>query len=409
MNKLYTLIILVSIQTIAWAQTVDEVSVGAAYSQQAFYDLNTGTVTQLSNESWDIAFSNDGFQDAGIFINEAVTFMASGLELYSAQDIGWDENIDASLFDDQSPIFNPEENWTEGAFNTLKDPDSQLDYGWGTYNTQSHQVEGDQVFVIKKRDASFIKIMISSLSGGNYNFRYANLDGSNEIEATVAKDGESKMIYYSLENQEVVSIPTNYDLLFQRYSTPLDPGDGNLVDYTVTGVLLAPGVQAVKADGIDPATVEYEDYADGMSDNLKTIGHDWKSFSFSSGWLIDMDRVYFVKSQEEEIYKVTFFDFEGSSTGTTTVERTLIGTASSTEQIKIEDRINVYPNPTTESISINNAEQADIYILDISGRMVKEIKNYQKSKIDLTELTSGNYHVLVSNNGKVQSSMFNKL
>lgn len=379
---------------------VEDVSVGPSYAFQAYYDLSTGEVTQVSNDAWDISFSNIGVQDAGIHINESAAFMSAPLKLYLADVKDWSTVISESDINEESEIlYNPEESWSEGAFNTVKNDENPLDFGWGSYNTSSHTVEGDKIYIIQQRDGTFLKFQVINLASGTYSFKYANLDGSEEVTDTVSKDPTSdrKLIHYSFGNGEV-EMPTDYDLIFQRYSTPLDNGEGGFIDYTVTGVLLAEGVQAVVADGVDTETVDESDYADQYSEDLKTIGHEWKSFSFSEGWLIDDDRAQFVKTKEGDIYKVVFFDFQGSTSGITTLQKTFIGTSSTKEEVQIQDAINIYPNPTSDYIKFGGIQRdmtAQLY--DISGKLVKKgmIVN-DNQEWSLSSLNGGRYTLILS-------------
>lgn len=395
MKNIYiTIIFILAIFLQSYGQ-VDQVSVGPSYSQQAYYNLETGETVAIDNEAWDLAFSNSA-TGAGIFINESATFMASPVKLYKALTDDWTEAIDdTSPYVDSVQLLNPEENWEEGALNTLRDADSPLDYGWGSYNTSTHMIDGSTVYVLQKRDQSFIKFQITSLSGGVYTMKYADLDGSNEVETTIAKtdNAEQHMIYFSFTSETEVEIPNDFDLVIQRYSTPLGLGDGTFVDYTVTGVLAAPGVSVAKAEEVDPSEVEEADYSELYSDFPKTIGHDWKQFDFSLGWVTLEDRAYFVKRKNGEKYKVVFLDFEGSSTGVTTLEKTKLETVSVKTPLTPTINITIFPNPTSDYVQISGIERDDyISFYSISGQKVKEIR-YTGDNIDISDLPSGTYAI----------------
>src|SRR5210317_3005 len=103
------------------AQVIDHVSVGSSYSQQAYYNVSTGEVTQISNTDWDIAFSNLGETDGAIFINESAILSGTPLEIYEPTNYIWEDPIefDPNLHNEDSRLFNQEESWEEGAFNTI--------------------------------------------------------------------------------------------------------------------------------------------------------------------------------------------------------------------------------------------------------------------------------------------------
>lgn len=409
MNRIFTLLtsMLLLIGYFTEAQVV-EVSVGPSYSQQAYFNIETGKTTVVNNDAWDIAFSNDGFADAGIFINESTSFMGTPLKLFVSQETNWENPItDLSSFIDENRIFNEEENWTEGAFNSVKDPDSNADYGWGVYNPSSHIIEGSKIYVLQLRDESYIKIEIQSLSNGEYTFRYADLDGENEKTVVVSKSdaGDVPLIHFSFSTDDLVEMPTDYDLIFQRYVAPIEDGSGDVVQYPVTGVLLAPNTSAVIAKGVNTEEVLEEDFADQYSTSVATIGYDWKYFDFSSGWVIDDTRAQFVKTAAGKTFKIVFFDFEGSSTGITTLEKTEVnGTSSLDKNENIQ--YSVFPNPTKDFIIVQApVQQTTLTIYDESGRLILvESINSEKETIDVSQLHSGAYHLIFSQNDSVIST-----
>ena len=82
MKKNFTLPVILLFYLSTITAQIDQVSVGASYSQQAYYSVSTGEVEVVENEAWDIAFSAAGQQDAGIFLNESVSFMAAPLQVF---------------------------------------------------------------------------------------------------------------------------------------------------------------------------------------------------------------------------------------------------------------------------------------------------------------------------------------
>ena len=401
-----TRLTILSFLFIAWsqinAQTYDEVSVGASYSQQAYYTLSTGAVKTVKNDAWDIAFSNIGQTDGGVFINESAALSGTAVNLFLAPSNDWSAAItDVSALVDSVKIFNEELNWSEGAFNTVKDPNNPFDYGWGAYSAQSHQVVGDKVFVFQKRNGSFLKLQISALKGGFYHFKYADLDGSNEVQDSVQKstNGVNSIVHYSFETKAVVNIANDYDIVFQRYFAPLDAGGGQILEYGVTGVLLAPGTQAVMVDGVDVTTVQEADYASQYTSLPTVLGHDWKVFDFTAGWIIDEDRTNFVKTKDGSKYQITFVDFTGSGTGTTTVEKTLLETASVNPPEAVGQTVSVFPNPAKDILIINTktTENVAVQIFNNLGQNVYNTTFNTNSSISLPQnFTNGVYHLVLN-------------
>lgn len=409
MRRFLTIFLTISFFSVAYTQSYDEVSTGAQYSQQAYYNLSTGSVQIVNNNAWDIAFSNIGQTDAGIFINEAASLAENPVKLFVALDNDWSTPItDASIFIDDVQLFNSENNWTIGAFNETRNPDDPTDFGWGQYNPQSHQIIGNEVYVIKKRNGDFIKFKVDAYRNGYYHFRYANLDNSNEVQDSVARNtnGPKSLVHYSFDSKGIVKIDNGYDLVFTRYITSLEDAPGHFINYSVTGFLLAPGTLAVVADSVDVATVKESDYSLAYSSAPTTIGHDWKSFNLTSGWQIDEDRANFVKTKNGETYKLVFVDFSGSSSGTVTVERTKLATSKVNPDLQFPG-MTLYPNPAQNVLYIDSdkPEPVRVSVINSLGRVVLEEATDTRSSITLpSDITPGMYHIVVQ--GKERRSAF---
>ncbi len=58
--------------TLLPAQTaIHQISTGNGYGKSAYYKFTDGASQQIAHDAWDIAFSNLGPQQAGIFVNES--------------------------------------------------------------------------------------------------------------------------------------------------------------------------------------------------------------------------------------------------------------------------------------------------------------------------------------------------
>lgn len=395
---------------VANAQIIDQVSIGPAYAMDAFYDISTGTTTQMKNIDWDLGFSAVGGQDAGIFINEGVVSSTS-VKYFIAPTNQWSDTIkDTDQFQDSMRIWNNEINWTSGALNDVKNPTDPFDFGWGKYDLTDHTVKGSRIFIVKKRNGSFLKLQISSFSGGAYNFKYANLDGSNEVSKSVSKSeaGPAGIILFSFETGNSIILPGKFDLMFTRYYTPLADGEGGFLDYLVAGVLLGPKVKAVEAAGVNPETVAYADYASALSDSLKIIGHEWKAFNLTTGWAIPTDLAFFVKLADNSVYKLVFLDFEGSSTGISTIEKTFIATTSSAV-ISPSKTLEISPNPVTNyfTLKASNQENLAARIIDLNGRLLWKGNINTNVETALPILpTAGTYHMVLETNKSLEAHSF---
>lgn len=383
MNKITILFLLgfASLSNGLSGQTTDLISTGAGYSKFAYYKLSDGSSQQIPNDAWDIAFSNLGPQSAGIFINESTTSSMGqtvpGMQAYDPYIFDFGETINpADIFSDYQ-LFNPEASWSEGAFNTTADTSNSLDLGWGTYDAVQAKVLGYRVFVLKLRDGSYRKIMFDEYDGAQFSFRVANLDGSNMTSHTVSTNpgNGSPLVYFSLgANGANVTTATGWDLVFCRYIAILDAG-GSPVPYEVTGILSADSVAAARATNVNPATVDYTDYLDSFSTRLDVINHDWKFFNLTSGWYVVNDRAYFVKTAQNDLYKLVFTSFGGATNGNATVARTYLGNLSATGDLPDGIKaVLVYPNPAADrlylSLDADIAAPVSLRLLNETGQIV---------------------------------------
>jgi len=387
------------------AQSIQELATGAGYQKQSFVHLATGTEKQVNNTAWDIAFTVFGQQDAGIFVNESAgSSMGAALsatELYYALTDNFDEVIDpASLTDFQ--LFNSERSWNYGAFNEVRDSLNAFDFGWGQYNFQTNQVNGNTVYVVKLRNGQYRKLKIESLIGGTYTFKYANPDGTGLQTKTINKaDHAGKTLaYFSFDTGATVDAEPagGFDLLYCRYTTRLyDPGSMTTITYNVTGILHGRGAEVAEADGINPATVAYADYQGSLHSELDVIGHDWKAFS-GTAWSVDADRVFFLRTAESRVWKLQFIDFEGSSTGKTILDKTDLGIITAVQDpAAVGLKALTYPNPVQDQLRVvldvpaTLAKDAQLEVVDLQGRLVSRQTVRLQAGFQAIEMSAANW------------------
>ena len=370
MSNRFLLPALLLLSNYGLAQTVSG-TYGPSYIIQGFYNFQGDEMTNVLNTDWDIAFSTAGSQDAGIHVNEAVESMGNELELYQAPTNDFNDVISPGNLDTR--LYNDEVSWNFGAFNGWVDPTDPDDYGWGFYSQSEDAIIGDKVFVLKFRNGTYKKIQILSLSQGVYTFKYANLDGSNEVTHTINKADQGDITFFSFSGTGGVVdfIPEQWDLWFTRYSSPLDDGSPNPVNYEVTGVLSGYGVEVAEAKGIDPQTVTFEAYEDSLHSELGEIGYGWKEININTfQWTIFSDLAYFVKTASGDVWKVIFTSFSGSSSGDFAFTREFVGNFSAIEEQSVFTGMEAYPNPITDEATIAfSLKQAGIVRLVLYNTM----------------------------------------
>ena len=376
------------------ASAQETVSMGTGYSNENYYSLSSGDEVSVVRDNWDIAFASNGLGSSSstIRVNGSI---GTELYLFSNDTADW-ATLDTTGFQ-WSQLINSETDWSTGAFQN-QTPASGLDLGWGTYNTITHIVSGDRIFLLKLANGVYKKLIIDQLTGGQFTFHYADLDGSNLVETSVSKsnyDGKN-FGYYSLQNNASLDrepLADSWDLLFTKYV--VDLGGGYL--YGVTGVLANAGIEVAQANNVNNVLTEsWQGHT--FEDNIGTIGWDWKSFNMTTfAYEMEDSLVYFIEDETGNIYKVIFEGFGGSATGDFIFTKELVNAVGLSEfksQI-----LNVYPNPASGIINVifsSNDNEIGLSIVDLSGRTVasRELNvnaGMAQESIDISHLNSGVY------------------
>ncbi len=405
-KKLYSLLVLTMIFTYnIYAQT-QSISLQPSYTNQSFYSMENGEAANVDNADWDLAFST-GAMSSSIRINAG---MGTELYLYPLGDTTDWNTFNSSNISSWTPIYNSDTNWLIGAFD--KNSTSMFDMGWGMYSMVTHFVTGDSIYAIKTVGGNWKKLWIKQLANGEYDFQYADLDGSNQVNATITQSSFSdrNFAYYSLDqntslNREPAS--QDWDITFTKYITPVQG-----MAYSVTGVLSNSGVQVAQVDNLpDPNT--YTDYTQHtMMTEMNIIGYDWKDFDMSTfSYVLDPNRCYFVKDFNDRVWRIVFTSFEGSSTGVIEFN-TQEMTGGSTSIINANSDIStfeIFPNPIVNNditiIYDNLSDYVKLEIYDITGKSVfSDIfygAGFKAKRVNTSNLKQGVYLVRINSEGTV--------
>ena len=366
--------------TFIQAQTVDSISMGPGYANDIYYSMENGEVANVARDNWDIAFFTPRFS-AGIMINDGYTAAGSFTTLYTYpyDDTAAWESIDTSSMALWSPMYNSSEYWEEGAFNM--NSTGHPDYGWGWYNMTNHHLYGDSLYILDIPGVGLKKLWITEKNpiDNIYYFKYADIDGSkmHEVELDVSKYEDRRFIYYSLVNDELVNREpdmTSWDFVFTRYFEKIEDNTGEFQYYPVTGV--ASNVD-IGVNNFHPVPLEFMDWSSEPFDSLKnTIGHDWKSFDFSTGWNILDSNVYFLQNYEGNVYKLIFTWWDGSTTGDLALEKQLVSLVNVGEMKADEVETEIFPNPASDHFTVRGDVSLKgnvmITVYDQSGRVAMQ-------------------------------------
>lgn len=406
MRKIFTVSAAIIFAASASAQTVDTVSVSAGYVNDIFYSLPNGIVKSEPKDNWDIAFEIGGQTDLSILANTQGTTKAYQSPFTIAE---WATVDTAGLATSWQRLDNDPTTWSVGALNSNIEAAGWQDMGWGIYdgegvNGPPHAINGDSIFVVKTSSGAWKKLRINRFSAGKYSFTYADLDGSNEVNDTVAKaDYASKnFAYYSLDNSTELDrepASADWDLLFTKYV---------VIFYTpepfyqsATGVLQNKGAEAVKVYPTDIATEEYS--ALTFAPEINTIGYDWKSHVGGGVYETADSTVYFVKQTNGAIWKIVFTGFGGSADGNYIFTKKLLLEATGINDLTNNfTALEVYPNPASNNVNLvynytdSKTFNTVVNVMDLTGRLAlqKEItvqSGLNKEIMNVSNLERGIY------------------
>lgn len=411
MKKTLLIIALAFLSPLTKAQeTTIDLSMQPAYANEVYYKLDTQMQTDFVAASWDIAFlRNDNF-NAAVRVNDG-----AGIKVYEVANTpaGYD-TVDVTNTSSWTELINSDISWEDGAFMR-----GSATFGFGEYNPGNHHIEGTIIFVLEYSDGTYRKIIIEDYFGA-YTFKYATWNGSAwsaDTTETVANasNPNNRYNYYSLQdNQEVVAEPaeTDWDFVFTRYTTFINPPGQN---YVVTGVLHNPNVtvaQNEETGAADPNGLTY-------SEDINTIGYDWKNFAGS--WNIDSNQKFYVKYEDNTVYRLYFTDFGGQSNGNVTFNYEDVTSILNIENVSNTVSFGMYPNPTQDKkvtivydVATTNSLENQIDIYDLNGKKVfaaqaSQQQGFYNKTFDLSNLQDGVYVVnFVSGNNVVSKKLILK-
>ena len=371
-------------------ETTVNLSLGASYTSQVYYKLNTKTETTVAANSWDLAFFRASNYEHGIRVNDGI-----GIEVFEAanQATAWN-TIDITNEAAWSKLYNSDTDRINGAF-----MQGSATYGWGEYNTATHHITGTIIYVLKYTDGSYKKFICEDFYGG-YTIKYASWNGSDwsEDESAVisnSNNSNNTYNYFSLQNDSEVMIEpaaTDWDFVFTKYFT-----DVSTSKYNVTGVLSSDNITVATATGDTTNNLSY-------SEAINTIGYNWKSLNATWTYDVDSELKFYVKDKDEKIYKLYFTEFGGSSTGNLAFNFEDVTQTLGIEEIGESIAFGIYPNPVRSDKKINivfdvnkvNKNENKIEIYNLSGQKVlaTSITNslgFYNKEINLSSLNSGIY------------------
>jgi hypothetical protein len=394
--------ILLLAQQVVSAQTLDTVSTGAGYANQVWYSLANDNQGSAPKTNWDIAFDASPF-GAAVLAN---TITGTTVWVYAAGDTTDWLTVDTAGLSTWPKYYNSDTSWAIGAFNQATS--SSFDMGWGIYSPITHYVTGDSIYIVKLANNTYRKLWIVQLASSTYQFRYATLDNSSDQTVSLVKTNYAgkNFAYYSMQNDLALDrepVSADWDLLFSQYTAFIP------TPYTVTGVLSNIGVTVAEAIPVNVNTVQWTNHT--FVTPMNEIGYDWKTLNMSTFTFDITDSlVYFVQTQNGDIWKVIFTGFGGSANGNYIFTKELVSLTGTPEQAQILF-MELYPNPANDnatlSFSTKTIAETMLTVTDLTGKKVYESKQagnsgLQQISLDTESWNAGMYIVTLQAEGKTQ-------
>ncbi len=394
MNKLYITLTFLVFSLVLRAERDSVITLD---TNDVFYSLSDDSETFVDRTNWHVAFNVQN-RSASILINEG-----NGVELYLASS---DMN-DWASFDTTGMswdnIYNSSEDWETGAFNNVGSG-VHPDYGWGTYNNFTKDVNASRFFVMKLADGSFKKIKINSMiANGTFDFTYANLDGSSESTQTISKSDYAAVnyVYFDVLSGSVIDeepLAADWDILFTKYVAAIQAGPTTAY-YPVSGIKVNLGLEIAQREGVPAASDDTSGLNWGTT--ITEIGYDWKSFNRTTfQYDIQDSLAFFVKNSSGEIWKLIFTDYEGGSQSKYVFERTKISEGNPTALDAVSKKeVKLYPNPAKGMLNLSQ-DVKNFSLMNIAGQQVFN-QALVNARLDLSHLQAGSYIASYESEGQL--------
>lgn len=376
----------------------DIVTTGTGYADQVWYSMLNGEVESQPKDNWDLGFSASPF-GTSIIINSSAGAI---LWRYPGSNADF-ATLDTTGMHAWKQLYNSDTSWAYGAFSRYQ---SGLDIGWGIYNTITHHVNGDSLYVMRLTSGEYRKLNIIQLASGTYTFRQASLDNTIDVTHTLAKSAYlgKNFGYFDLQNEVEIDrepLSAEWDLLFGQYIAFLP------APYNVSGVLHNAGTQVAQAHPVANPD-DYMDYGShSFHPEINTIGYDWKQFA--GAWAIADSLVYFVKTQQQEIWKLVFTGFGGMANGQFEFTKELL-LSSSISEPEARFEMQLFPNPAKSHFNLvidQPAGDVQLLITSVTGKIVhaENLRGYGLTThaVNSSAFSPGIYLVTLQSNGYRQT------
>ncbi|MDC7218677.1 MAG: HmuY family protein [Spirochaetales bacterium] len=276
-------------------------------NMRIYFDLSSGTMTEVSHDIWDLAISNG---DATVIANSGD--YGTGVTVYKTTSTDITEDLSGEADNVNQYTFEAlDDDGLIASHQTDANPfDSELSTGYGS----------GTVYLVLDEDGTYYKVTFSSYGPyGNYSFDVVTgLDGTTAttVSGTVASGYD--YTYFDLSSASAVSVAPeeeSWDLLFARGNEILAVYDDGSDPYVAGRSYILQNTEGA----CEIASAEDYSIDELLSDDSLTydstitaIGSDWYTFDHTT-YTYSVDTVtYVVKTTEENYAKFQPGTFYGS-------------------------------------------------------------------------------------------------
>ena len=416
MKRVYGLVVIVFLFCTGYAQVIvpnDSAITGPGYNQLIFYSLATGTKTSASNTDWQLAvtvrptqFPQSPLGGTTIRHNEA-----NGVSVFIAPNANAASfnSLDTTNWRSWRKLHDSDTLLDMGAFNSIRGGNI-FDFGWGFYNSTTHNVVGDSIFLIELPNGDLKKFLVVGLVYDTaFNLQYSNVDNSNlqNIHIGKAEYAGKEFVYLNLANNTINDkepLATDWDLEFLEYfATGGSPG----IYLPKAGAWVNPGTMVAKATGVDVQSNNYQGLT--FSPNLNTIGWDWEINDSLQIYHVQDSLAYFVETKAGNYYKIVFTGFGGSTTGVFSFYSQAVAAPSAISETRASNIETIFPNPTNSTLNIllNTRSSSYLKVFDITGKVITEKEISETlTQLNIASFASGIYLLAVTTGDNTSFTRF---
>lgn len=267
---------------------------GPDYDTQLYFNMQNGVFVDSNNRyEYDLAFDCDA-NKFNVWMNGSKLMLVAKTGKYNLDDVTANDTLTKT--------------WRVEFGYGLSD--SNAIGQWGNYPISNKEVYLLNLGVDEQGNGfGFKKLQIGDYNGG-YQITYANLDGTESVNAFIPKNGDVNFTYYSFTSRSIKNLePTKdiWDIQFTVYSTYFYK---EKLPYKVTGVLTNPSrTQTYLLDSTSDFSKITIQAVDNSKFNARRdgIGYEWKRYEYNS-YIINTGYNFIVKS-ENKYYKLRMLDF----------------------------------------------------------------------------------------------------